>query len=193
MTEHEMTHPPTRAIDVAALDAAIEKSVAIVRIDDLKAGGHTHIRVFSRKQLLGELLQVVEAFGIDRIRQAEVELGGIVDRREAEAKEEGRMRILASLAELADLVDSMLERFSDGDAATAAKAMDKRIDRIFKTHGFERTPTVGTEFDPTFHEIVDEVVDASTSPGTITKEVTRGYRKDDFALRIARVVVAKAG
>ena len=38
--------------------------------------------------------------------------------------------------------------------------------------------------------MVDEVVDESSAPGTIVREVTRGYRKDDFALRIARVVVA---
>jgi len=137
-----------------------------------------------------EMLRLVEVFVEDRLRQAESHLNGILRRREAEACEDGRMRVLVSLAELGDLVDSIVESLQGEAGPTALKALDKRLDRIFRSYGYERIVTIGSVFDPTIHEAIDEERREGVPPGIIVRELSRGYRKGNFALRIARVVVS---
>jgi len=131
-----------------------------------------------REEALAAVRAVVEEVVADEVGAA---------RREAE--EAGKLAVLKQLAELGDLVDSLHARL-DGQDATGAKALDRRLDRILGAHGFERTPTVGSSFDPRWHEIAGVEVDHDEPAGAVVREVGRGYRRDGFALCPARVVVA---
>ncbi len=115
-----------------------------------------------------------------------------VEQVRAEAAEAGKLAVLKQLSELGELLDSLHARLRDSDA-TGAKALDKRLDRILSSHGFERTATVGETFDPRWHEIAGVETGpagARAAPGTIVREVGRGYRRDKFVLCTARVVIA---
>ncbi len=175
--------------ELARLDGAIHDLTRTVSLDDLRASGRRSFRVVSRQALMHEVLSVVEVFLEHRIRQFEQELGSVVEEREQTAHEEGRLRVLESLVDLADLADAVIAKLAEGDGAAAGKALDRRIDSIFRTHGFERIPTVGHGFDPEVHEIVSEEDDPSQAPEHVIREIGRGYRRDGYVLRIARVVI----
>ena len=154
----------------------------------LRRGGR--YRLVDRTLLMKEMLRLVEVFVDDRVRQAETQIASLVERREDEAREEGRMRVLVSLADLGDLVDSIVQSLASESDSAATKALDKRLDRIFRSYGFERTPTVGMPFNPVFHEAIDEQSSEDADSGIVLEELGRGYHQEDFVLRVARVIVA---
>ena len=156
--------------------------------DLLRRGGR--YRLVDRTLLMKEVLRLVEVFVEDRVRQAKSHMRGLLERREGDAREEGRMRVLVSLAELGDLVDSIVESIANETGTAATKALDKRLDRIFRSYGFDRTETVGKAFDPALHEAIDERSEEGVAAGTILEELNRGYRKGEYVLRVARVIVA---
>ena len=51
--------------------------------------------------------------------------------------------------------------------------------------------TVGQPFDPKLHEAIGTVPSDEVEPGTVAREVRRGWRLEDGLLRPAQVVVAK--
>ena len=177
------------ANEMARLDAAMHALERTVSLEDLARSGRQRFRVVNRGALLREVLSVVEVFLEVRTRRLEAEVSGLLVRRESEAREEGRRRVLDSLIDLADLSDGLARALEGTDEAAAGKALDRRIDAIFRTHGFERIPTVGRPFDGTLHEAIDEDRDPDAAEGAVLREVSRGYRADWFVLRVARVVV----
>ncbi len=181
--------PAVTPQEVVRLDEVLAGSGAPITGADLARRGGRY-RLVNRGVLVSQLLELVDSFVVERIRQAERELGRVLESRETEAKADGQHRVLVSLAELSDLVDAVLAKIVDQEGALAAKALDRRIDRIFKSYGFQRIPTVGHAFDSSVHEAIDEKDDSSVERGSIIEEISRGYAKDGFVLRVARVVVA---
>lgn len=188
-----MTHDkqsPRRADNREDLDRLIGRSTARISLDALIKSGRTEFRVVKRKDLLRELFDVVEAFIDNKMKAAEREMSSLVSRREEDAREDGKMRVLTSLADLGDLVDNVVGALAGSDAGAAGKALDKRLDRIFRSYDFERIPTVGQPFDPALHEAVDDEPSNCHAEGFIARELARGYRRGAFVLRVARVIVS---
>lgn len=175
--------------EVLDLEAVLSECGHPMTGEDLVRRGGRY-RLVDRTRLMKEVLRLVEVFVDDRVRQAESQLRGLLDKREEEAREEGRMRVLVSLVELADLVDSIVGSIDGGSGASAAKALDKRLDRVFRSYGFDRVSTVGQEFDPAIHEALEERADAEVPSSVIVEELSRGYRRGSYVLRVARVIVA---
>lgn len=190
MTEHPPRIPAVTPDEVARLDAVLAGAGRRLTGADLARRGGRY-RLVDRQVLVKELLQLVDSFVVERIRQAERELARILEAREGAAHDEGRHRVLVSLAELADLVDAIVQKAAGTEASNAARSLDRRIDRVFKSFGFERIDTVGSLFDSAIHEAIDERTDNDVQPGTILEEVARGYRRESFVLRVARVIVAE--
>jgi molecular chaperone GrpE len=57
--------------------------------------------------------------------------------------------------------------------------------------GIKRVTTVGSPFDPTLHEAIQQLETDQHPPGTIVAEVQPGYSLGDRLVRPAMVVVAK--
>jgi len=57
--------------------------------------------------------------------------------------------------------------------------------------GIKRVPTVGSAFDPTQHEAIQQLETDEHPPGTVVAEVQPGYAMGDKLVRAAMVVVAK--
>jgi len=178
-----------RPNDVAEIDDVIFGLERTVTLEDLARHGKSEFRVVSRKALVLEMLGSVESFISARATQLEDHLASILERRERESRDEERHRVLDSVVDLADLVDTLVHQLEGGAHAAAGKALDRRLDRLLRTHGFERVETTGKPFDSRWHEIVDEACDPAVDEGTVLREIGRGYRSDDFVLRVARVVI----
>lgn len=172
-----------------ALDDLVRERQRTVSRDELLASGRTRFRLIRRSDLSEAVSGLVEGLTAARVADVEREFVERLETREAEALAEGRDGVLATLVDLADLVDGVAAAADDGPGRSAAKALDRRLDRLFRTHGYDRVETVGRPFDAEVHEAVDEEP-ADVPPGTVVRELARGYRRDGFVLRVARVVVA---
>jgi molecular chaperone GrpE (heat shock protein) len=181
--------PAVRPSEIERMHHALTGSGRLVTGDDLvKRGGR--YRLVSRRALMQSLLEVVDVFVIERIRQVEAEMASLVEAREAEARSDGQYRVLVSLAGLADLIETIVTQQGNDQILLALKALDKRVDRIFKSYGFNRIGTVGSMLDLRFHEAVEERSITTAESGVILEEVARGYERDGFVLRVAKVIVA---
>ena len=185
-----MTRTPQEAgRDLVTLDAAIRSCETVVSIQELQDRGVSHFRMISRKALLRQVLDVVAVFVDQQRSLVEAELAVIVERREEEARDVASRRVLMSIVDLADLVDSIMETLPDDALKVPFKSLNSRLARMFRTYGFRRIETVGCRFNVDHHEVVDSVPD-DAAEGTIIREISRGYFNGECTLRVARVVIS---
>lgn len=62
--------------------------------------------------------------------------------------------------------------------------------KVLRDHGIEPIEALGRPFDPHFHEALMQEPSTEHPPGTVIREVARGFRMHDRVLRPARVVVS---
>jgi molecular chaperone GrpE len=111
--------------------------------------------------------------------------------REREAGQlEGRRAALTPLLPVLDTLERALQAgstdpaFYDGVAAT-----HRLFIQALRNAGAEPIESVGRPFDPKVHEAVAMVPADGWQPGTVAREVRRGWRLGDTLLRPAQVVV----
>jgi len=117
-------------------------------------------------------------------------------RRELEdAQKRGREELLR---ELLPVFDNLERAVVHAGQASDAKAVADGVQMVLKQFadtlgriGIKRVPTVGSAFDPTLHEAIQQLETDEHPPGTIVAEVQPGYAIGDRLLRAAMVVVAK--
>jgi molecular chaperone GrpE len=101
---------------------------------------------------------------------------------------------------VADNLQRTIAAIEDHASATAidtaliegVRATERVLTKALERFGVRRIPAVGERFDPTRHEAVMEVEDASRPAGTVTSALEDGYTIHNRLLRPARVAVAKS-
>jgi len=107
------------------------------------------------------------------------------------ARAEARRAALLPLLPVVDSLERALASgstdrgFYEGVAATYRLLLS-----ALRQAGAEPIESVGRPFDPTVHEAVATVASDGGEPGTVAKEVRRGWRLGNDLLRPAQVVVA---
>lgn len=64
------------------------------------------------------------------------------------------------------------------------------LDSLIKKMGLEEIDSLGLQFDPNFHEAV-ELVEGEGESGTITEEISRGYKRNGRVIKPTKVRVIK--
>ncbi|MCX6718317.1 MAG: nucleotide exchange factor GrpE [Candidatus Staskawiczbacteria bacterium] len=72
----------------------------------------------------------------------------------------------------------------------------KQLEDFLKKEGIEHIEAIGKEFDPNFHEVIEEIgpdepLAKKGKPCTIVEEVQRGYTLHGKLIRVAKVKVTK--
>ena len=100
--------------------------------------------------------------------------------------------------ELLEVIDSLEKALSHAPLKNGAKGLEegirltmKQFLNILEKFGVKPIQSVGTKFDPQFHEAVGEEEKEEHEPGTVVSETQKGYTLHDRLLRAARVIVAK--
>jgi molecular chaperone GrpE len=114
----------------------------------------------------------------------------------ADAERRGREDLLKDLLPVFD----NLERAAlHAETASDVKSLADGIGMVMRQFtdtlgrlGIERVASVGSAFDPSQHEAIQQLETADHPPGTIAAEVQAGYKLGDRLIRPALVVVAKA-
>ncbi len=101
--------------------------------------------------------------------------------------------------ELLPVFDNLERAVSHAEQAVDARSVADGVKMVLKQFldtlskvGIKRVESVGTPFDPNFHEAIQQIPSADQPPGTVVAEVLAGYVCDDRLVRAAMVVVAKA-
>jgi molecular chaperone GrpE len=114
-------------------------------------------------------------------------------REQALADQGGRRAALLPVLSVLDALERALaagstdQDFYEGVAATSRLLIDALAEA-----GAGPFDSVGHAFDPTVHTAVETVPTNTIAPGTITRELRRGWRLGGELLRPAHVVVARA-
>lgn len=112
-----------------------------------------------------------------------------------DARRSGREDLLK---ELLPVFDNLERGVQSATRATDVKAVADGLGMILKQFeatlakvGITRVPTIGSGFDPSMHEAIQQVETDEHPAGTVVAEVQPGYKSDERLVRAAMVVVAK--
>src|SRR5207302_1825244 len=110
------------------------------------------------------------------------------------ARRDGQRGALLPLLPVLDSLERALAAGStDHDFYEGVAATHRLFLAALREAGAEPIESVGRPFDPNLHEAVAAVPAADeVAPGTVVREVRRGWRLGDELLRPAQVVVATA-
>jgi len=91
-----------------------------------------------------------------------------------------------------DNLDKAIDSFkSEGKTEKGIDMIRSQLMTVFKKHGLEEIEVeAGYEFDPNFHEGVEEV-DSKIAPGRIVEELEKGYLLDGQVVRPTKVKLSK--
>ena len=95
-------------------------------------------------------------------------------------------RALAAAEETAENSGEQLAQLKKGVELTEAELM-----KVFAKFGISKMETIGQVFNPSFHQVIQEVEDKSKPAGTVVAELQTGYMINDRLLREAMVIVAR--
>jgi molecular chaperone GrpE len=112
--------------------------------------------------------------------------------RDAASREGRRDALLPLLAVLDTLERALRAGSSDAVFFQGVAATHRQFLAALREAGAEPIATVGRVFDPKVHEAVVAIPAEGQAPGTVAREVSRGWRLGDELLRPAQVVVAAA-
>ena len=82
--------------------------------------------------------------------------------------------------------ETLIDALREGVDLTLKGLMD-----ILQKAGVETVEAVGEPFDPNFHEAVSEMVDEGVKPGTVIKDLQKGYILNQRLIRPSMVIVSK--
>ena len=134
----------------------------------------------------------------DRLLRTAAEFDNYRKRTERERREQADMAVADALVELLPVIDNLelaLGSSAGSDPEVYRKGVElihRQMAELVRKRGVKPIPTIGTDFDPRFHQAVVHEVSAEHREGEVMEELRRGYMLGDRLLRAALVKVAKA-
>jgi len=134
----------------------------------------------------------------DRLLRTAAEFDNYRKRIERERRDQADTAVADALEELLPIIDNLelaLGSPAGSDPEVYRKGVElihRQMGELVRKRGVKPIPTVGTAFDPRFHQAVVHEVSAEHREGEVMEELRRGYMLGDRLLRAALVKVAKA-
>ncbi len=69
--------------------------------------------------------------------------------------------------------------------------IENQFKGILESYGLREIEAMGEQFDPNFHEAIEEIEKDEVEPGTVVEVIQKGYLVNNQLLRPAKVKVAK--
>ena len=153
------------------------------------------------KEQLIERISEVQALAdtnMDNYLRSQAEMENMKKRFQKEKQElvkYGNEILTKQLLPVADNLEKALDHSKDENSLEALReGVDltlKGLISVLEKAGVAVVQAVGAPFDPNFHEAVSEHMDESAEPGTVLKELQKGYLLNDRLIRPAMVIVNK--
>jgi molecular chaperone GrpE len=144
---------------------------------------------------IGELEQQLEETR-DQLLRRTAEMDNMRRRHQQEREQlifEANRRLILDLLTVVDDLERTLEHASEEkDPMTQGiELVCKNFLKTLERHGVRPMQTAGEAFDPMKHDAMMQEPRADVAPGSITREIQRGYLLNESVLRHAKVFVAK--
>ena len=106
---------------------------------------------------------------------------------------EGNRRLILDLLSVVDDLERTLEHASKekDPMAQGIELVHKNFLKTLERYGVRLMETEGQMFDPMKHDAMMQQPMTGVEPGTIVKEIQRGYLLQESVLRHAKVIVAR--
>jgi len=132
----------------------------------------------------------------DRLLRLAAEFDNYRKRVDRDRREQAEALAADALGDLLPIVDD-LERAlkaadTDDPLRKGVELIHKQMTDLLRKRGVKSIDSVGTEFDPRYHQAVVHEVSPDHREGEVIEEYARGYTLGDRLLRPAMVKVAKA-
>jgi len=132
----------------------------------------------------------------DRLLRLAAEFDNYRKRVERDRKEQAEAMTADALMDLLPIVDDLERALKAADAddplRKGVELIHKQMTDLLRKRGVKAIDSVGTEFDPRYHQAVVHEVSPDHREGEVIEEYARGYTLGDRLLRPAMVKVAKA-
>ncbi len=102
--------------------------------------------------------------------------------------------LIARMLPVLDDLRSALDHKPEGVDEAWAKGIElsaRKLEEVLSTHGLEPIPSVGSRFDPRYHEAIGHVESDEHPEDTVVTELRRGYRIRDRVVRPSLVRVSR--
>jgi molecular chaperone GrpE len=102
--------------------------------------------------------------------------------------------LIARLLPVLDDLRSALDHKPKGVDEAWAKGIElsvRKLEEVMATHGLEPIPSIGSAFDPRYHEAIGHVESDEHPEDTVVSELRRGYRIRDRVVRPSLVKVSR--
>jgi len=103
--------------------------------------------------------------------------------------------LIKQLLPVVDSLEKAITHSQDEDSIqTIREGVDltlKGLMDILQKAGVETIEAIGEQFDPNFHEAVSEMADDGVEPGTVIKDLQKGYILNQRLIRPSMVIVSK--
>ena len=149
----------------------------IEKISEVQSSADTHMDSYLRSQ--AEMDNIKKRFQKDKQDLAKF----------------GNEILTKQLLPVADNLEMALDHSKEENSFEALReGVDltlKGLMNVLEKAGVKRVEAVGVPFDPNFHEAVSELEDDRAEPGTVLKELQKGYLLNQRLIRPAMVIVNK--
>jgi len=154
----------------------------------------------TKKQLIERIseVQALADSNMDNYLRSQAEMENMKKRFQKDKQElikYGNEALTKQLLPVADNLEKALDHSKDEKSLEALReGVDltlKGLLDVLEKAGVEVVKSVGEPFDPNFHEAVSEQADESAAPGTVVKELQKGYLLNQRLIRPAMVIVNK--
>lgn len=133
----------------------------------------------------------------DKYLRSQAECANVARRLNQQFAEEKRIASLGFARDLLPVLDNFDRTLSSlGDAsaedpiAQGVRLIAEQMTKTLSQHGIAAMDTAGKPFDPEKHQALMQDFETRVAPGTVTRELERGYMIHDRVLRPAKVIVA---
>lgn len=102
--------------------------------------------------------------------------------------------LIGRLLPVLDDLRSALDHMPAGTDEAWAKGIElgvRKLEEVMSTHGLEPIASIGSRFDPRFHEAIGHVESDEHPEDTVVSELRRGYRIRDRVVRPSLVRVSR--
>ena len=154
----------------------------------------------TKAQLIEKIEKVQEASdkNLDLYIRSQAEIDNLKKRYQKERQGLVKFANESFIKQLLPVVDNLEKAITHSQDEDAIEAIREGIDLtlkgltdILQKAGVETVEAVGEQFDPNFHEAVSEMADDGVEPGTVIKDLQKGYILNQRLIRPSMVIVGK--
>ncbi len=154
----------------------------------------------TKAQLVEKVEKVQEASdkNLDLYVRSQAEIDNLKKRYQKERQDLAKFANESLIKQLLPVVDNLEKAITHSQDEDSIEAIREGVDLtlkglmdILQKSGVETVEAIGEQFDPNFHEAVSEMADDGMKPGTVIKDLQKGYILNQRLIRPSMVIVSK--